>query len=130
MIFKMTTEQFITYKYKKLDGNIKYISVDPNKSLFYDKEDTDNRKDILEPDHTHVLVYDVEDKKNKTLIIKNIIGISQNHTFYYEDTEEEDLNLDKKLNKVCNNIYIICFYCGFFLGICLFYLFTFILSLY
>ena len=47
--------------------------------------------------------------KNKTLIIKNIIGISQNHTFYYEDTEEEDLNLDKKLNKVCNNIYIILF---------------------
>ena len=51
----MTTEQFITYKYKKLDGNIKYISVDPNKSLFYDKEDTDNRKDILELDHTHCL---------------------------------------------------------------------------
>ena len=114
----MTTEQFITYKYKKLNGDIKYISVDPNKSLFYDIEFVNDKKDILEPDHTHVLVYDV-DEKNKTLIIKNIIGISQNHTFYYEE-EEDNLSLEEKLNSVCLNIYIICG--GFMLGIFLFFI--------
>tara|TARA_B100000900_G_C20509592_1_gene687366 strand:+ start:797 stop:1207 length:411 start_codon:yes stop_codon:yes gene_type:complete len=84
-MFKMESIKFITYKYKKLDGTIRYISVNPDKSLFYDNYNEQNPieySNIPQSNHTHVNVFDVENNSHKTLILENIMAISHSHDLH------------------------------------------------
>lgn len=84
-MYKMESIKFITYKYKKLDGTIRYISVNPDKSLFYDNYNEQipiKYSNIPKSNHTHVNVFDVENNSHKTLILENIMAVSHSHDLH------------------------------------------------
>tara|TARA_Y100000114_G_C11533576_1_gene219170 strand:- start:94 stop:429 length:336 start_codon:yes stop_codon:yes gene_type:complete len=80
----------ICYKYKKKDGNIRIIKCYENTISYFKPNGT--QKKYRDNDHTHLILWDIEKKSWKTLILENIIekktiNLDINNKSYIKDYE-------------------------------------------